>query len=271
MKVRLISAFVALVIGVLVLFFLPTPVFYIAISLLSGLGGYELVRLAKNDCHRSQLIAAVVTAAAAPLCGLFDRLIAASLLLLLFGLFLVLTQVLRHTQLVTVTAYVFFVTLYAAFTFFCVGVLRGRENGLYYVVFTLVIPWLSDTFAYFTGTFFGKHKMCPAISPKKTWEGFAGGWFFGVLASIGATYLYWWIAAGDVSGVILWQVALTALIISPISVMGDLFASVIKRQYNAKDLGNIMPGHGGVMDRFDSVCLAAPVMLILVQLLPLVA
>lgn len=270
MKVRLLSALVAIIFGVLVLFFLPTTVFYIAVSLISGIAGYELVRLAKKDCHPAQIAAAVITAAAAPLCGLFDRLLWSSLLLLLFGLFLVLMQVIRNNQPVTVTAYVFFMTLYAAFTFFCLGILRSRENGLYYVVITVLIPWLSDTGAYFIGSFFGKHKMCPSISPKKTWEGFAGGWVFGVIAPTAASLLYWWIAAGNVSVVILWQVALTSFIVSPLSVMGDLFASVVKRQYNVKDLGNIMPGHGGVMDRFDSVCLTAPVMLVMVQLLPLV-
>lgn len=270
MKVRIISALVAIALAVLVLFFLPTAVFYIVISLISGLAGFELVRVVKKECHPAMLVGAVIAAGAAPLCGLFDRLLWASLLLLAFGLFLTLIQVFNHTQPVTVTAYVFFVTLYAAFTFFCVGVLRGRENGLYYVVLALLIPWLSDTGAYFTGTFLGKHKMCPAVSPKKTWEGFVGGWIFSVLASVGATLLYWWIAAGRVDMVIVWQVALTALIVSPVSVVGDLFTSVIKRQYNIKDMGTIMPGHGGVMDRFDSVCLSAPVVLVLVQLMPLV-
>lgn len=121
--------------------------------------------------------------------------------------------------------------------------------------------------AYFVGTFLGKHKLCPTISPKKTVEGLIGGFVVSVLASVLAGWLYqlYLTSQGITAMVSLWQIALIALLLAPLSVAGDLFASIIKRQCHVKDFGSIMPGHGGVMDRFDSVLFVAPVMFILVH------
>ena len=153
----------------------------------------------------------------------------------------------------------FGLTVYATLGFAALAALRNSSDvfGLSYVLLPLVIAWMSDTGAYFTGVFFGKHKMAPVISPKKTWEGFFGGWAI----SVGLTAVYGVIcnALMDSS----WRVniglfAVMAAVLAPLSVCGDLLASVIKRRCGIKDYGNIMPGHGGVMDRFDSVVFIAP-------------
>jgi phosphatidate cytidylyltransferase len=115
--------------------------------------------------------------------------------------------------------------------------------GLWSVALVLAIAWCTDTFAYFSGMLFGKKKLCPEISPKKTVAGAIGGTIFGTLAGV----VVFWIAKGTP----VW--GLIALPVSIVSQLGDLAASVIKRRFGVKDYGKIFPGHGGVLDRFDSV------------------
>ena len=159
----------------------------------------------------------------------------------------------------TVALRVWNLTLYATIGFLALVRLRLMENGLAYVLLPMVISWMSDTGAYFTGSLFGKHKMAPVISPKKTWEGFFGGWAISVGCTALFGVLYQWIGQVQLE-ISPWQMAVLAVLLAPLSVCGDLLASKIKRQYNIKDYGNIMPGHGGVMDRFDSVILIAPIL-----------
>ena len=111
----------------------------------------------------------------------------------------------------------------------------------------LCIPWVADTMAYFTGFFFGKRKLCPEISPKKTVEGAIGG-----VAGTGivAVVVYGFAKSWDI--VPLLVVFFGAMILAVVSIYGDLFASVVKRHFGVKDYGKLFPGHGGIMDRFDS-------------------
>ena len=153
-------------------------------------------------------------------------------------------------------------TTYAMLGFAALVRLRFRTDGLFYVLLPMVISWMSDTGAYFTGMLFGKHKMAPIISPKKTWEGFFGGWLVSVGCSALYVLLYQWLAGVQLAVAPLWT-AVLAVPLAPLSVCGDLLASRIKRSCGIKDYGNIMPGHGGVMDRFDSVVMVAPVLWIL--------
>lgn len=140
---------------------------------------------------------------------------------------------------------------------FCLLLLISYEYKLahstYYYALVLVIfifIWVNDTFAFLIGVTLGKHKLIERISPKKTVEGFAGGIFFSVLAGVGFSFLfteytlYFWIGF--------------ALIVSLFATLGDLFESVIKRTYKVKDSGNIIPGHGGLLDRIDSLLIVVP-------------
>lgn len=143
--------------------------------------------------------------------------------------------------------------------------IRTMELGAYYVLLPFVLAFLSDTGAYFVGVFMGKHKLCPNISPKKTVEGFVGGivgaivgvMIFGLVLSLAfdlkVNFLY-----GLVYGVVG----------SVVSVLGDLTFSVIKRQSGIKDYGNLIPGHGGILDRFDSMTIVGPVTEALLIILP---
>ncbi|MBQ9859926.1 MAG: CDP-archaeol synthase [Clostridia bacterium] len=154
----------------------------------------------------------------------------------------------------------FGLTLYATVGFTALAALWDSPIfGVEYVLLPLVIAWMSDTGAYFTGVFFGKHKMAPVISPKKTWEGFFGGW----VISVASTALYGVICNALRNPISSFRIdivlfAVMAAVLAPLSVVGDLLASIIKRRCGIKDYGNLMPGHGGVMDRFDSVVFIAP-------------
>lgn len=124
-------------------------------------------------------------------------------------------------------------------------------HGLFLVLLAMFSAWIADASAYFAGSFFGKHKMCPNISPKKTYEGAAGG-VIGVVISNVILYavfdnLVFEAPAHNYLAIILLSVAL-----SVIGICGDLSASVVKRNFGIKDFGKLVPGHGGVMDRFDS-------------------
>ncbi|EYE89340.1 hypothetical protein Q428_03420 [Fervidicella metallireducens AeB] len=132
-------------------------------------------------------------------------------------------------------------------------------NKLIWIVF--IVAWFSDTFAYYTGRFFGKRKLCPEVSPKKTIEGAFGG-LIGSLVGV----LLWWLINSN-SNIRLFQLLILAILAGCVSQIGDLSASLIKRYVGVKDYGKIMPGHGGILDRFDSILFVTPVVYYYIVLL----
>lgn len=128
---------------------------------------------------------------------------------------------------------------------------RGSSQGPTLVLFVLILIWAADSGAYFAGRAFGRHKLSPQVSPGKTWEGVAGG----LLAAI----LWAWIFHATVgSNLPLGAFVLLSLVTAVVSVGGDLWESLLKRQAGLKDSGTLLPGHGGVLDRIDSLIAAAP-------------
>ena len=133
--------------------------------------------------------------------------------------------------------------------------LRGMEDGRNWVFFILFVTWVSDTFAYFVGKRLGRHLLAPGISPGKTWEGTAGG--LGAAVAMGIVFFTptpFQLPMGY------GQLILLAILVSVCGQLGDLVESLLKRNMGAKDSGSMMPGHGGVLDRFDSLILSAPVL-----------
>jgi len=147
-----------------------------------------------------------------------------------------------------------------------ITLIREMENGAVLMWAVFVGACVSDTGAYFTGTFLGKHKLLPEISPKKTVEGAIGAVVFNVVAFI----IYGAIvnAILDVN-VNMYLLAALGVLCSIAAQMGDLTASTIKRECEIKDFGAVMPGHGGVMDRFDSIMLVAPLVYYFINLFPI--
>lgn len=128
-------------------------------------------------------------------------------------------------------------------------------DGHLAVVFVVLVVALSDTGAYFAGSRFGQHKMAPMLSPKKTYEGLIGG----VAVSVVAALLLSFFSVNALGGLYYLYIALLALLLVLVGALGDLFESLIKRLSQIKDSGSLLPGHGGVLDRVDSLCAALPV------------
>lgn len=128
-----------------------------------------------------------------------------------------------------------------------------REEGLAYVVYALVIVWTTDSGAYFIGRKLGKNKLWPEISPKKTIEGFIGGIVVALISAI----IFQWIADLEIS---LISLVIVSIVASIFGQLGDLVESAIKRHYGVKDSGKILPGHGGILDRFDSLLFVLPLL-----------
>ncbi len=270
MKTRIISGVIGAALMVVILFVLPAWALNIAAAALAVMAVWETLTATGIMSHKGVLASCLVYAAVTPFFYLFTIQLLLPATVLLAAVLCVL-QVMHHAQLkVEKVGFTFFMTVVIAFAFSAIGNLRQQDNGLLYVLMTMVIPWMSDTGAYFVGTLCGKHKLCPNISPKKTVEGLVGG----VVISLGSTMLLAWLyqqwaLPNDMA--ILWlRVVLVTICLAPISVLGDLFASIIKRQTGIKDYGHIMPGHGGVMDRFDSVLPTASLLYVLVLYCPLI-
>ena len=270
MKTRIISALVGTVILAAVLACPWMWVFALLVAAAAGLATYELLHNTGIVKSKWMVWGSVVFAVVCASGVSFAIITGVPMVVASFAAYALFALIMF---LVHRKCYVwkgFGLTLYAAIGFGALGFLRVTWGalgtlvgttavGIMYVLLPLVIAWMSDTGAYFTGVFFGRHKMAPVISPKKTWEGFFGGW----VISVGLTVLYGVVcnAIMDAQVFNLIMLAVMAVVLAPLSVVGDLLASMVKRRTGIKDYGNIMPGHGGVMDRFDSVVFIAPMVL----------
>ena len=153
----------------------------------------------------------------------------------------------------------------------CLPFAQYRYDAIYFILLILCFAWGGDTAAYFAGRAFGKHKLAPIVSPHKTVEGAIGGIFGSVLAGVVLTLVYSFLSASH--NVITIQVqprhyailVVMGAIASVLGILGALFASSVKRQVGIKDYGTIFPGHGGILDRFDSVMFIAPFVSIAVR------
>ncbi len=146
-----------------------------------------------------------------------------------------------------------FGSLYLGLFTACLVLFMAWPDGALWLLFLTTITAASDTGAYFVGKSIGKNKLCPSISPGKTIEGFIGGMVCGTICSLLVAY-----AVFDTVNLV--ALTLVAMLLSALGVIGDLVESLLKRSMNVKDSGSILPGHGGVLDRIDSLLLTAPVL-----------
>ena len=248
MLVRTITAFVALPLFFLVVYFLPPYCLSIAIGMISVIAVYEL--LWRSKITRSK------------------RLTAAGYLMAIFiiYLFLVWMSDRERVDLASVASTVFGSVVIPLFLSSIIGI-KMLSNGNFVILIPFIAAWITDTGAYFTGVIFGKHKLAPKISPKKTIEGSVGGVLFCVLVSIAYGFVLESFFAVEADYLML---AISSFILSIIAQIGDLSMSVIKREKNIKDYGVIFPGHGGILDRFDSVLFTSPATYIILTFAPLV-
>ena len=260
MKTRILTAIVMLSLFIPVLWFSETIVYPIAMTLLVGIAAFELVRCL--GLHRDLFLSlpAIIIPMGLTLYAKFAESPTAhfggvALSFFLFTVYLLAVAVFRAGR----TTYSSVMgalggSFYISVAFSSMVLLRYLPNGAYLFLLPFIGAWVSDTFAYFTGRFLGKHKLIPEVSPKKTVEGAIGGILFCTLAFVGFALIYNAFLRGEGGQIIpWWLMAIVGVLTSIVSQFGDLAMSVIKRHYGIKDFGNIFPGHGGMLDRFDSV------------------
>ncbi len=267
MLVRTISAIVALLIFLPAFIWSDTVIFVIALSFLSGLSVFELLRCTKHSKEPAVAAPALAIAVLMPFGIRYGRMLDSGFLngrvyiffiamSLLFFFIAVTSLVLARKEVnVNETVSSVAVCLYIIFGFSSILLLRDTENGVYLFLMPFLTAWGSDIFAYLVGRLFGKHKLAPRVSPKKTIEGSIGGVFGNILFFIVYVFILSKTAGVQPNYV---PVVVTAVITSVIAQIGDLFMSLIKRHYGIKDFGKILPGHGGALDRFDSLIAVAP-------------
>jgi len=158
---------------------------------------------------------------------------------------------------------VFVMIFYIIFGFSSIIAIRESANGQYLFLLVFISAWVSDTGAYFAGVFFGKHKLIPDVSPKKTVEGAVGGLLCCLLGFIVFGVVLERFFSCDPCYILL---AVMGVLLCIISICGDLIASLVKRNYELKDYGNLIPGHGGIMDRFDSIIATASILYLLLNI-----
>lgn len=262
MKIRIISSIVGIILLGIVVYFFNTMVLDIAVALLSAIATHELINcvgLSKNKPFEilclffSVCFSSIYLNIFSSLTLLAEFIFAGILLIFLLA---------DHKNMNASNALLcFFSATVIPRAFSMILLYRQYESPISYYLLALAfaVAWLNDIFALFSGMAFGKHKLCPQISPKKTVEGAVGGVVCDVILCTVISYLL--MPVFDLN--IHWVSLLLFLPVGAISgIFGDLSASIIKRQNNIKDYGNIMPGHGGVMDRFDSWLFVAPLLYI---------
>jgi phosphatidate cytidylyltransferase len=258
---RVLVVLILLPIGI-ALIFLGGIWFALAVSLILGLAGWEFAGIFRRGGHEASGFLVVI-----------------GILLLVWG---------RYSGNAELEAGLMVLSVLAAMTYHLVQYERGRdgaavdfavtlagilyvgglgayfvslrelEAGAWWVLLVLPAIWLADSGAYFIGRRFGKRKLSPRLSPKKTWEGYLGGLFVGIAGTVLLGYL-WNLVGSPEFEISPLQSALLGGVLAAVTTLGDLGESMIKRQFGVKDSGNILPGHGGAFDRIDSWLWGAPI------------
>ncbi len=269
MKTRILAALCILPLVPILIFWLPPIFAAIFIGLLGSVASYELLYRTGLMTHVRLNIYSAIMAFLVSIWSYFGCNYPAMLLAMLAFYGLIFGEIMiSHVKLHIKDAFLCFLAG-QIFPFMLTALVRifVGTDGVYYIFIPFILAFMSDIGAYFAGVFFGKHKLCPIVSPKKTVEGFAGG----ILCATASMFLYGLILQfGFHREVSYWALAVYGAFGALSGVFGDLSLSVIKRQTGIKDYGNLIPGHGGVLDRFDSVLMTAPFTEALLLILPVV-
>ena len=251
MKTRIITAIVGILVLIGVLFTFDTLVFNFVIAAITLIAIHEVFKALGFGRKEWPMYAVFVPYTLLIMLSSYQvwrRLVmpASFLMVLFFGIYLVVRN--AQVDFAKASGLVMFsgIVIFCFYSFIRLKELLPVEqfgyDAVFFILLILCFAWGGDTCAYFAGRAFGKHKLCPVVSPKKTVEGAIGG----VLGTM-------------VFGVSMYVIiALLGCVAAVLGIYGDLFASVVKRQCGIKDYGTIFPGHGGILDRFDSVMFIAP-------------
>ena len=271
MRTRVLTGLVALCVLIPILIFSDTFVFDLALAVCCTISVFEMLKCvgALKKLWISVptlLVSPLIVLAIRPLKNLFDGFSFTQVtlpVLLISMLYLLAVMVFSKNQItIEDIAVSGFMSVYIAAAFVSILFLRDSTGGAYTYLLVFIGAWTTDIFAYFCGMLFGKHKLIPEVSPKKTVEGSIGGTLFcgGAFVLYGVLIDHFVEQATRMNLFLLFAYG---IIVAVVSQVGDLCMSAIKRHYGIKDFGKIFPGHGGMLDRFDSILAVSLVLLVL--------
>ncbi len=269
LKLRVITALVLFPLALYVILFLNNSSFALVMGIVTLIAAYEWAGFAKFPSALSKMAFVLIVATIIYSIWLINFILSAQVMNMVSGGFWLFALLLifaypasagwwkNKTPIIAIMG-VFLLTLtwYSLIAIHSITELhigQGKITGPYLVLSVMMLVWTADTGAYFSGRRFGKNKLAPAISPGKSREGVYGGLLLAIILAL----IFTLINQGDVRDYI--QIILITLVTVIFSVVGDLMESMFKRQASLKDSGRILPGHGGILDRIDSVTAAAPI------------
>lgn len=248
---RIVVAFILLPLAGIFIYLGGWP-FALAVAVLAGISGWEFWRMVKNGGFAPSAMILIGGVALLPISHqwggnqatdlAFSILILASMVIAVFFY----EQGLDHPASnfgfnAAGLVYIGWLSTYLV-------ALRGLPNGLWWVAICLPSAWMADTGAYIVGNIIGRHRLAPRVSPRKSWEGYLGGLPFAVAWGSAVA----WFIQAQVPAITPLHGAILGLLIGLTAPLGDLFESILKRQFGIKDSSHILPGHGGIMDRIDT-------------------
>ena len=270
MKARLIVAAIFVPILFVIIFFLPPIVMTATVAIICGIISFELIRSTKSADNIRIYIYSAVAAIAIP----FLRMGSLNKTGIIIAMFCLMAAVFAEAILAyerektinfTCIATVLFAGGIIPLFMSSLSELRHMTDGRYLVLLPFIVAFISDGGAYFAGVLWGRHKVTPHVSPNKSLEGYIGGFIAAILGMVIYGIILKYAAGFEIN--ILWLI-IYGIVGSLVTQLGDLSFSLVKREYKIKDYGNLLPGHGGMLDRFDSMIFAAPVIYVLVEFLP---
>lgn len=270
MTKRVLVAVVLIPVLFLILYVLPPIALPIAAALLSCLAVYEAL-IATNFLQHSRIaFYSILLAGVIPFWVYYDgRPLPALCGLFIYVMLLFLESIASKNKAgLEKMGGAFFLAVFIPFFLSSILRIRLMEDWKIYIIIPMLSAFLSDAFALFGGMLFGKHKLAPKLSPKKTVEGAIGGLVGALMGNL--IYGVILMTAFHVEGIRFTALAAYGILGAAVAQLGDLFFSSIKREYGIKDFGNLLPGHGGILDRFDSVIFCSPLIELLIYLLPMV-
>lgn len=262
LKTRIVTAIVLIVFFLSALFYLPAVFWAILLLGLAVIAAREWCRLASFTTHQTVLYLILTTLLGGELLFLLSEAVAidpgsSSMLWIymvscLFWVIVVpvLLRLTRPVKRVSLLMLMGWLVLLPT----CLALYQLRAIDPWLLLVFMGVVWVSDSAAYFTGRAFGKHKLAPGISPGKTWEGVAGA-----LVAVFCYALIWGLLIEKEHEILIIGLIALSLVLAVLGIIGDLFESLMKRQAGVKDSGNILPGHGGILDRIDALTSTLPV------------
>lgn len=280
MRQRMVTVVCGITVLIVILLLYKTPVFNIGIALVSVIAAHEI--LYAVGINKKKALSAICYAFAAliPFAGYlnFDGI---CVLLFFAGLLAAFSIMLKEHEDIRVEKMALCFLITVLVTVSMSGLIYMRDDikinatkdlSLFYISLAFLCAWITDGGGYIFGRLLGKNKLSPKISPKKTVEGAVGG----IISAVVFSVLLLWVYSLYLSKVGIFanfnyiSLIILSLLCAVVSIIGDLSASIIKRQNDIKDFGNILPGHGGILDRFDSMLFVVPLIIFWVRVFPVV-